>query len=76
MCALICGALATRASAGEWTVADVDSLPLDFPDRALKPADATYPPFLGPFPPTQHLTGSWQPIQQWQKDNAKSLRSG
>jgi len=48
----------------------------DFPDRALKPADATYPPFLGPFPPTQHLTGPWQPIQQWQKDNAKSLRSG
>ena len=47
-----------------------------FPDRALKPADATYPPFLGPFPPTQHLTGPWQPIQQWQKDNAKSLRSG
>jgi thiosulfate dehydrogenase len=29
----------------------------DFPDRALKPADATYPPFLGPFPPTQHLAG-------------------
>lgn len=26
------------------------------PDRALKPADATYPPFLGPFSPTQHLT--------------------
>ena len=48
----------------------------DFPDRALKPADATYPPFLGPFPPTQHLTGPWQPIQQWQKHNAKSLRSG
>jgi hypothetical protein len=34
------------------------------------------PPFLGPFPPTQHLTGPWQPIQPWQKDNAKSLRSG
>ena len=48
----------------------------DFPDRALKPADATYPPFLGPFPPSQHLTGPWQPIQQWQKDNAQSLRSG
>ena len=48
----------------------------DFPDRALKPADATYPPFLGPFPPAQHLTGPWQPIQQWQKDNAQSLRSG
>ena len=48
----------------------------DFPDRALKPADATYPPFLGPFLPAQHLTGPWQPIQQWQKDNAQSLRSG
>ena len=47
----------------------------DFPDRALKPADATYPPFLGPFPPSQHLTGPWQPIQQWMKDNARSLRS-
>jgi hypothetical protein len=29
LCALICGALATRASPGEWTVADVDSLPMD-----------------------------------------------
>ena len=47
----------------------------DFPDRALKPVDATYPPFLGPFPPSQHLTGPWQPIQQWMKDNAHSLRS-
>ncbi len=47
----------------------------DFPDRVLKPADATYPPFLGPFPPSQHLTGPWQPIQQWQKDNAHTLRS-
>jgi thiosulfate dehydrogenase len=46
----------------------------DFPDRALKPADATYPPFLGPFPPSQHLTGPWQPIRQWQKDNAQTLR--
>lgn len=26
-----------------------------FPDRALKPADATYPPFLGPFPPLQQI---------------------
>jgi thiosulfate dehydrogenase len=47
----------------------------DFPDRALKPADATYPPFVSPFSPSQHLTGPWQPIQQWQKDNAKTLRS-
>jgi thiosulfate dehydrogenase len=47
----------------------------DCPDRALKPVDATYPPFLGPFPPSQHLTGPWQPIQQWMKVNAPSLRS-
>lgn len=47
----------------------------DFPDRALKPVDATYPPLLGPFPPAQHLTGPWPPIQQWMKDNARSLRS-
>jgi thiosulfate dehydrogenase len=46
----------------------------DSPDRALKPTDATYPPFLGPFPPSQHLTGPWQPIRQWQKDNAESVR--
>ena len=36
----------------------------DFPDRALKPADATYQPFLGPFPPSQYLTGPSQPIRQ------------
>jgi thiosulfate dehydrogenase len=47
----------------------------DFPDRVLKPADATYPPFLGPFPPPQHLTGPWPPIQKWQKENAQSLRA-
>jgi thiosulfate dehydrogenase len=45
----------------------------DFPNRALKPVDATYPPLLGPFPPSQHLTGPWQPIQQWMKANASSL---
>ena len=36
MCALICGALATRASAGEWTVADVDSLPMDIFGRTVR----------------------------------------
>lgn len=46
----------------------------DFPDRSLKPADATYPPFFGPFPPAQHLTGPWQPIQQWMKVNAASMK--
>ncbi len=45
----------------------------DFPDRALKPADATYPPFIGPFPPAQHSFGPWRPIRQWQKANAGRL---
>lgn len=48
---------------------------LDFPNRALKPADATYPPFLGPFPESQHLTGPWPPIQKWMKENASALRA-
>ncbi|HEY1934612.1 MAG TPA: c-type cytochrome [Acetobacteraceae bacterium] len=47
----------------------------DFPDHALKPVDATYPPFIGPFPPSQHLTGPWPPIQQWMKANANSLHN-
>jgi thiosulfate dehydrogenase len=46
--------------------ADLDK---DFPDRWIKPVDATYPPFLGPFPPDQHLKGPWGPIEQWMKDN-------
>jgi thiosulfate dehydrogenase len=47
----------------------------DFPNRWLKPPDATYRPCIGPFPPSQHLTGPRQPIQQWLQDNAPSSRS-
>src|SRR5580693_9616986 len=36
MCALICGTLATRTSAGEWTVTDVDSLPMDIFGRTVR----------------------------------------
>ena len=36
MCALICDTLATRASAGDWTVADVDSLPMDIFGRTVR----------------------------------------
>ena len=36
ICALICGTLATRASAGEWTVANVDSLPMDIFGRTVR----------------------------------------
>jgi thiosulfate dehydrogenase len=49
------------------------NLDRDFPDRALKPIDATYPPLLGPFPPEQHLAGPWPPIQQWMKTNAATI---
>lgn len=46
--------------------ADLDQ---DYPNKHLKPVDATYPPFLGPFPAAQHLTGPWAPMRQWLKDN-------
>jgi thiosulfate dehydrogenase len=47
-------------------------LEADFPDRSRKPVDAAYPPFIGPFPPEQHRLGPWQPIQNWQRGDAKS----
>ena len=47
----------------------------DYPNRALKPPDATYPPFVGPFPPEQHRVGPWGPIAQWQAAHAASLRA-
>jgi thiosulfate dehydrogenase len=45
-------------------------LEADFPDRSRKPVDATYPPFIGPFPPEQHRLGPWPPIQAWMKANS------
>lgn len=50
-------------------------LEADYPDRARKPADAAYPPFLGPFPPEQHRLGPWPPIQAWMKANADAVRT-
>jgi thiosulfate dehydrogenase len=47
----------------------------DFPDRSRKPVDATYPPFIGPFPPEQHRLGPWTPIQAWIKANGAEARS-
>jgi len=44
-------------------------LDADFPDRARKPVDAAYPPFVGPFPADQHRLGPWRPIQAWMKAN-------
>jgi thiosulfate dehydrogenase len=50
-------------------------LDADFPDRAKKPVDAAYPPYIGPFPPEQHRFGPWPPIQAWMKANGKTARS-
>jgi thiosulfate dehydrogenase len=50
-------------------------LDADFPDRTRKPADATYPPFIGPFTAEQHRLGPWPPIQAWIKANASTLQN-
>ena len=50
-------------------------LEADFPDRARKPVDATYPPFIGPFSPDQHRLGPWPPIQAWMKANGATART-
>jgi thiosulfate dehydrogenase len=50
-------------------------LQADFPDRARKPVDASYPPFVGPFPPDQHRLGPWPPIQGWMKANGAEARA-
>lgn len=47
----------------------------DYPDRALKPADAAYPPFADPFSVEQHRLGPWSPIQQWLTGNANPPRN-
>ncbi|MEO9189488.1 MAG: c-type cytochrome [Acetobacteraceae bacterium] len=48
----------------------------DYPDPWLKPADAAYPPLLGPFPPSQHELGPWQPIEAWLRHNMPDHRAG
>ncbi len=45
-------------------------LQADYPDRARKPVDAAYPPFIGPFTAEQHRLGPWPPIQAWIKANS------
>ncbi|WP_431282152.1 c-type cytochrome [Humitalea sp. 24SJ18S-53] len=44
----------------------------DYPNHALKPVDAGYPPFIGPFPAAQHRFGPWQPILDWLRDNPRA----
>jgi thiosulfate dehydrogenase len=47
-------------------------LELDYPNRALKPVDAPFPPFADSFPLQQHRIGPFQPIIAAQKAaNAK-----
>ncbi len=50
-------------------------LEADYPDRANKPVDAAYPPFVGPFPPDQHRFGPWKPIQEWMRANPAAARA-
>jgi thiosulfate dehydrogenase len=47
----------------------------DYPDVWLKPADAAYPPLLGPFPAEQHELGPWAPIEAWLRHNMPQERS-
>ena len=42
----------------------------DYPNRWLKPADAAFPPLLGPFSARQHALGPWPPIIDWLKTHA------
>ncbi len=48
----------------------------DYPDPWLKPADAAFPPLVGPFPPSQHELGPWPPIEFWLKYNMPDNRQG
>ena len=50
-------------------------LEADYPDRAVKPVDAAYPPFVGPFSPEQHRFGPWKPIQEWLRANPAAARA-
>lgn len=50
-------------------------LEADFPDRARKPVDAAYPPYIGPFTPDQHRLGPWPPIAAWIKANGAAART-
>jgi thiosulfate dehydrogenase len=50
-------------------------LEADFPDRARKPVDAAYPPYIGPFSADQYRLGPWPPIQAWMKANAATARA-
>lgn len=46
----------------------------DYPDVWLKPADAAYPPLLGPFPAEWHELGPWAPIEAWLRHNMPQER--
>jgi thiosulfate dehydrogenase len=52
-----------------------NGLEADYPDRSKKPADAAYPPFIGPFTPEEHRYGPWRPIQEWIRANPDAARA-
>ena len=49
-------------------------LDADYPNRARKPVDAPFPPFLDTFPLEQHRLGPFQPILDAQKASAAAAR--
>lgn len=43
----------------------MQGLDRDYPDRATKPVDNPYPPYLDPFPQAQHAYGPFAEIRAW-----------
>jgi len=51
-----------------------DRLDADYPNRARKPVDAPFPPFLDKFPLEQHRLGPFQPILDAQTASSPAAR--
>jgi thiosulfate dehydrogenase len=51
-----------------------DNLEADYPNRARKPVDAPFPPFVDHFPVDQHKYGPFQPILEAQRASASATR--
>jgi len=64
------------AYVNEQTRPQMRGLQHDYPDPWLKPADAAYPPLLGPFSTTQHEFGPWPPLEAWLKANMPTTVNG
>jgi thiosulfate dehydrogenase len=46
------------------------NLDRDYPNRARKPVDAPFPPYVGNFPPAQHQSGPFKPMMDAQAAGA------